>query len=76
MVFTLGSKKGYTENIVFEEFKPKLKTTQKKIIFLTWRELCQLKEYLIPETKKYLERVRDVFLFQCYTGLRYSDCII
>lgn len=23
--------------------------------------------------KKYLERVRDVFLFQCFTGLRYSD---
>lgn len=66
-------KKGYTENIVFEKFKPRLKTTQKKVIFLTWRELCQLKEYLIPETKKYLERVRDVFLFQCYTGLRYSD---
>ena len=23
--------------------------------------------------KMYLHRVRDVFLFQCYTGLRYSD---
>lgn len=68
-----GKKKGYNNNIAFETFKPKLKTTQKKVIFLTWAELTQLREYDIPETKKYLDRVRDVFLFQCFTGLRYSD---
>ena len=27
----------------------------------------------IPDTKRYLERVRDVLIFCCYTGLRYSD---
>ncbi|WP_231555500.1 site-specific integrase [Capnocytophaga cynodegmi] len=27
----------------------------------------------MPPAKKYLERVRDVFLFQCFTGLRFSD---
>lgn len=68
-----GKKKGYNNNNTFELFKPKLKTTQKKVIFLTWAELTKLREYPIPETKKYLERVRDVFLFQCFTGLRYSD---
>lgn len=68
-----SKKKGYNNNITFETFKPKLKTTQKKVIFLTWTELTQLKEYNIPETKKYLDRVRDVFLFQCFSGLRYSD---
>jgi integrase len=66
-------KKGYNENRTFETFKPKLKNTQKKVIFLTWKELTQLREYAIPDTKKYLERVRDVFLFCCFTGLRYSD---
>ncbi|MDH6342938.1 integrase [Parabacteroides sp. PFB2-12] len=65
--------KGHCENTSFEAFKPKLKTTKKKIIFLTWKELTQLREYKIPEGKQYLERVRDVFLFQCFTGLRYSD---
>lgn len=30
-------------------------------------------EYQIPSAKQYLERVRDVFLFCCFTGLRYSD---
>lgn len=68
-----SKKKGYNSNIAFETFKPKLKTTQKKVIFLTWTELTQLREYNIPETKKYLDRVRDVFLFQCFSGLRYSD---
>ncbi|MDR2917258.1 MAG: site-specific integrase [Tannerella sp.] len=68
-----GKKKGYNNNIAFETFAPKLKTTQKKVIFLTWAELTALREYQIPETKKYLDRVRDVFLFQCFTGLRYSD---
>lgn len=58
-----SKKKGYTSNFAFELFKPKLKTTQKKVIYLTWAELTKLREYKIPETKKYLERVRDVFFF-------------
>ena len=66
-------RKGYNKNVVFDTFKPKLKNAQKKVIFLTWKELNQLRECNIPETKKYLERVRDVFLFCCFTGLRHSD---
>lgn len=66
-------KKGYNDNNAFELFKPKLKTTQKKVIFLTWDELMNLKDFDMPETKKYLDRVRDVFCFCCFTGLRYSD---
>ena len=66
-------KKGYNHNIAFETFKPKLKTTPKKVIFLTWDELNKLKDYQIPKDKQYLERVRDVFLFCCFTSLRYSD---
>lgn len=58
-----SKKKGYNNNIAFETFKPKLKTTQKKVIFLTWNELTKLREYKIPEAKKYLDRVRDVFYF-------------
>ena len=50
-----------------------LKTTSKKVIFLTWDELNRLKDYQIPKDKQYLERVRDVFLFCCFTSLRYSD---
>lgn len=66
-------KKGYNTNSAYDTFNPKLKNTSKKVIFLTWDELTKLREYQIPSQKQYLERVRDVFLFCCFTGLRYSD---
>lgn len=66
-------KKGVHQNNAYDSYKPKLKSTQKKIIFLTWEELNKLREFKIPTTKQALDRVRDVFLFQCFTGLRYSD---
>ena len=66
-------KKGVHQNNAYDSYKPKLKSTQKKIIFLTWDELNRLRESKIPSNKQALERVRDVFLFQCFTGLRYSD---
>jgi len=68
-----ADKKGYNKTKAYEFFKPKLKNTPKKVIFLTWEELTKLREYKIPETKQYLDRIRDVFLFTCYSGLRYSD---
>ena len=66
-------KKGLHQNNAYDSYKPKLKSTQKKIIFLTWKELNKLREFEIPAAKQALDRVRDVFLFQCFTGLRYSD---
>jgi len=66
-------KKGVHQNNAYDSYKPKLKSTQKKIIFLTWDELNRLREFKISSNKQALERVRDVFLFQCFTGLRYSD---
>ena len=64
---------GMHRNNAYDTFRPKLKDTQKKIIFLTWEELTRLREFEIPPAKQSLDRVRDVFLFQCFTGLRYSD---
>lgn len=66
-------KKGIHQNNAYDSYKPKLKSTQKKVIFLTWEELNKLREFEIPTSKQALDRVRDVFLFQCFTGLRYSD---
>ena len=66
-------KKGLHQNNAYDSYKPKLKSTQKKIIFLTWEELNKRREFEIPAAKQALDRVRDVFLFQCFTGLRYSD---
>ncbi|WP_159467791.1 site-specific integrase [Dyadobacter sp. 3J3] len=58
------------------DYKLKLKGTDgslKKVVFLTIEELKHLNALNIPDTKGYLQRVRDVFVFCCFTGLRYSD---
>lgn len=71
--FRWCQEKGYCNCGDYQSYDPKLKTTPKKVIFLDEHELEQLETYEIPENKKYLERVRDVFLFCCYSSLRYSD---
>ena len=65
--------KGHNTNVEYKSFKPKLKTADKQVVYLNKEELDVLRNFKIPETKQYLERVRDVFLFSCYTSLRYSD---
>ncbi len=50
-----------------------MKDTQKEVIFLTDAGLDAIRNYAIPPTKQYLERVRDVLIFCCYSGLRHSD---
>lgn len=71
--FRWCQEKGYCNCGDYQSFDPKLKTTPKKVIFLDEHELEKLETFEIPENKKYLERVRDVFLFCCYSSLRYSD---
>lgn len=64
---------GYNKNDAFLTYKPKLKIIKKQIIFLEEHEINQIRDLKIPKEKKYLDRVRDVLLFLCYSGLRYSD---
>lgn len=65
--------KGYTNITNHKSFKTRLKIAKNPVIYLTSEELDKIRCYKIPESKKYLDRVRDVFLFCCYTSLRYSD---
>ncbi|MGP1994056.1 tyrosine-type recombinase/integrase [Zobellia laminariae] len=65
--------KKYHTNDAYQGFRPKIKDSNKTVIFLTEEEKSKIISYEIPSTKTYLERVRDVLLFTCYTGLRYSD---
>lgn len=53
----------------FEEHKPKQAKT--KIIFLTKDELDELKEKEFQS--EILNKVRDCYIFCCYTGLGYSE---
>jgi integrase len=63
----------YNKNFDFQKFNPKLKISEKKVIFLDWDELMSVYNFKVPAHMPGLERVRDVFCFCCFTGLRYSD---
>ena len=67
--------KGYNHNHTFEYFKPKLKSVPKKVIFLNQEELQKIVDFQIPDNHPALGPIRDIFLFCCYTGLRYSDVL-
>ena len=71
-----ANSRGLYNGTLHETWRPKLKGVngnQKEIIYLEWDELMAVYNFEVPESKKYLARVRDVFCFQCFTGLRYSD---
>ena len=65
--------KGYNSNLAYKTFKPTLKATQKKVIYLTAEEQETLWSLELTGDNAYLEPVRDVFIFCCFTGLRHSD---
>ena len=65
--------KKYFTNPEFMGYNPKLKSTEKEVIYLTGEELEKLMAYEIPKGRESLDRVRDAFLFCCYSGLRHSD---
>ena len=59
----------YIESFPFHEHKPKKVTT--KVLFLTTEELVKLENYTFSQTR--LERVKDMFVFCCYTGLAFNE---
>jgi site-specific recombinase XerD len=57
------------------KFKPKLAETQR--VVLSMEEVEKLENMTFSTDEFYLELVRDMFLFSCYTGLRFSDmCLL
>ena len=65
--------KKYHSNDTYQSYRPKIKDATKTVIFLTEEEKTKIVNYKIPESKTYLDRVRDMLIFTCYTGLRFSD---
>ena len=63
---------GYPVNPAFKAFKPTLKQTQNKVIYLTKEELAQIRDLDLSAAPR-LEPIRDIFLFCCLTSLRHSD---
>lgn len=47
--------------------------TESRTMFLTLDEIRKIEEAVIPEHRSALTKIKDVFLFSCYTGIRFSD---
>lgn len=65
----------YLECFDYETFRPKLKQTQRRVIFLEWDELMRVWNFEPPADWPFLARVRDIFCFCAFTSLRYSDAM-
>ena len=55
----------------FRKFKPKTEMVKRE--FLTPEELEAIEVIQLSKEKEYLQKSLDMFLFCCYTGLRFSD---
>ena len=68
-----ATEKGFNNNTAYRTFRPTLKTTQKKVIYLTKEEMKRILILELKGEQAYLEVVRDIFIFCCFSSLRYSD---
>lgn len=65
-----GGREGLMASTDFSAATPRIKQATKEVVFLDRDEVFRLMRAELPE---HLGNVRDAFLFQCFTGLRFSD---
>lgn len=63
--------KRYPVNDIIFDWNPKLQSSKKQVRFLYIKEIERL--ISLNTDKIALQQTRDMFLFQCFTGLRFSD---
>jgi integrase len=63
---------GYTNNLQYKHKKFSVSSVDTDAVYLTENEIMALYRFDLSATPK-LERVRELFVFGCFTGLRYSD---
>lgn len=68
---TLGFHMEWVDKDPFMRWKPTWEKKERE--FLSENELSNLETYYFPIER--LERVRDLFVFSCYTGINYADII-
>ena len=62
---------GNSVNQEYRKYNPSLKESVKEVRFLTVEEVDRLWNMELETSS--MQVTRDMFIFQCYTGLRYSD---
>ena len=55
----------------WKTFRPKMRETARPVVFLTWDELMRVWKF--EGGSQTLQDVADMFLFSCFTSLRWSD---
>jgi site-specific recombinase XerD len=68
-IFKTASAHGYTKNDPFSKYKIRLQEVVRD--YLNQEEINKLIKVDLPSEK--LDKVRDLFVFSCYTGLAYAD---
>ncbi|WP_113660973.1 site-specific integrase [Pedobacter nanyangensis] len=64
-------RKGYMDVNPYKDFP--IKASKGNREFLSINEVKKLMTYEVDKSNETLTRVKDLFLFSCFTGLRYSD---
>ena len=67
----LGAMMEWMPKHPFERFQLRFQRTERE--FLTTKELTELENFSFSKDR--LNRVKDVFIFSCYTGLAYIDLV-
>ena len=67
-----ATEKGVNDNLDFRRKKFKTLTEETDKVYLSISELEKIEKLDLTE-KQHLEKVRDLFLLGCFTGLRFSD---
>lgn len=68
-----GRDNGFHVSAESLSFNSHVQTIRKTVTYLEYEEIQKLAEYKFPTSKRYLDHIRDVFCFSCYTSLRHSD---
>ena len=71
-------RKGHNHNLLFREYKTRFKDETKSddtinLYALTDEEIAAIRDF--PTNRKAIDRTRDMFIFACYTGMRFSELI-
>ena len=69
----VATERGYNENLAYRRKSFSLTEYEPGFVWLSMEELKQLKRHVYQSPR--LDKVRDLLLVACFTGLRYSDFI-
>ncbi|WP_282112670.1 tyrosine-type recombinase/integrase [Maribacter stanieri] len=69
-----ATERGYNTNLEFKKKKFKVTKEESDTIYLSMAELKEIENIDFADNPR-LDKIRDLFLIGCYTGLRFSDFI-